>query len=48
VCFIFWPKIRHSARKKKKNGYEDAKAKISEKSRKFASFRGIFSGTRQF
>jgi hypothetical protein len=33
---------------KKKNGYGDPKAKMSEKSRKFASFRGIFSGTRQF
>jgi hypothetical protein len=47
VCFVFWgPKIRHSATQK--NGYEDPKAKISEKSRKFASFRGILSGTRQF
>jgi hypothetical protein len=33
---------------RKKNGYEDPKAKISEKSRKFASFRGIFYGIRQF
>jgi hypothetical protein len=35
-CVFFFPKIRHSATKK--NGYEDPKAKISEKSRKFASF----------
>jgi len=27
----------------KKKGYEDPKAKISEKSKKIASFRGIFS-----
>jgi hypothetical protein len=33
---------------KKKKDYEDPRAKISEKTRKFASFRGIFSGTRQF
>jgi hypothetical protein len=43
---FFLPKIRASATKKK--GYEGPKAKISEKSRKLASFRGIFSGTRQF
>jgi hypothetical protein len=44
--FSFWPKIRHSATKEK--GSEDPQAKISEKSRKLASFPGIFSGTRQF
>jgi hypothetical protein len=32
----------------KKNAYEDPKAKITEDIRKFASFLGILSGTRQF
>jgi hypothetical protein len=44
--FSFWPKIRHFATEEKDS--EDPKAKISEKSRKLASFPGIFSGTRQF
>jgi hypothetical protein len=48
VFFFFCRKLATLRDKKIKNGYEDTKAKISEKSRKFASFRGNFSGTRQF
>jgi hypothetical protein len=44
--YFFLPKIRQSATKKK--GYEDPNGKISEKSRKFASFRGIFLGLASF
>jgi hypothetical protein len=40
VCAFFCRKF--ASLRQKKNGNEDPKAKISEKSKKFASFRGIF------